>query len=106
MVHYRYRMQDEVFGIEHRFDLATDSTPWHLHENGYGHAVQLVWGKARLEFEGFPPVRITKEERTFNTALMHRIFAEKSGTLVFNRLYPTPADWRARLRREGDWQCL
>lgn len=106
MIHYRYIQRDGVFGIEHRFTLATDSTPWHQHLSGWGHSVQLVTGRARLEFKDGTSVNINKDEFEFNVTALHRITATRSNTIVFNRIHPTLADMRRRLEHEGDWQCL
>ena len=108
MIYYRYLQRpDGIFGIEHRFECATDSTPWHAHENpDYAHACQLVRGRARIDFKKRKSIRITEQELLFDVTAVHRVTADRGDTVVFNRLYPVPEDWKEKLRTEGEWQCL
>jgi hypothetical protein len=42
----------------------------------------------------------------FDVTAVHRVTADRGDTVVFNRLYPVPEDWKEKLRTEGEWQCL
>jgi hypothetical protein len=102
----RYTELEGEFGCEYVLEKAGEGFGVHAHSIERRHACLCLKGQVLVEIcpagEQEPQWLILDansqaEEPEFNSLLPHRITAMEDNTVIFNRMYVRPADWRELL---------